>query len=424
MADTGKHLIIGNSATALSAIDAIRKNGDKRPIVLVSAERHPAYSPVLTTYYIGNQIKRDGLFIVTGQYYRKNRVETILGRRAEWVDPQNRVVHLSGRGKLEYHDLLIATGASARPLDNVDPYAAPFVSTLRNIEDAERIRSLARNARKVVVIGAGLVSLQTVKAIWRPDLQITVVVGSDQILSQQLDRESAWLVQRRLEEKGVEILFGRRIEKVERRGDEVRVRTGYGESLPADLVVVGKGVRPNIGLVENTGVKTDWGVLVDDRMRTSVENVYAAGDVAEGENHVSGEREVIATWFNACAQGEIAGCNMAGRQVRREGQIRENVTTLMGLVVATIGQSRPKPGLYEEIRHVDFKRSIIRKFFFNGPYLAGALLIGRHGDAGVLRNCIAGKVDLSRWKASLAAEPLSYGTILRGRDLSPGYVDN
>jgi len=418
------HVILGNSAAALSAVAALRGSGDRRPVVLVSAENHLAYSPVLTTYYIGGLIPRRRLFLVDREFYLKHQVTPMLGRRAVTVDPERKEVRLDGRTRLKYHDLLIATGASARPLKNVDPEALEFVSTLRTIEDAQRIRALAEKARDVVVVGAGLVSLQSVRAVLRPEIKVTAVVGSDQVLSQQLDRESAFLIQSRLQAAGVEILFGRSIERVERRGAGVEVRTGYGERLRAGLVVVGKGVQPNTGLVEGTAVKKDWGILVDEAMRTSVPGVYAAGDVAQGINQVSGESEVIATWFNASAQGEVAGRNMAGRPARRSGQMRENVTTLTGLVITAIGQSRPRPGRLEEIKAVDFRRGVVRKFFFDGPILMGALLIGRHPDAGVIRQCIAQRVDLSLWKAGMASTPLDYGQLLQAQVYGPAGASN
>ena len=415
MRTDGPHIIIGNSAAGLSAIKAIRQSGDLRPIILVSAEKGIAYSPVLTTYYISGQIERKGLFFVDRDFYRRHRVQTVLGRKAVEVDPHRRRVHLDDGSKLEYHDLLIATGASARTLGNVDKPAARFVSSLRTIGDADKIKSLAAGARDVVVTGAGLVSLQTIKAIAGPKLNIKIVVGSGQVLSQQMDWESAILIQRKLEANGVEILFGRAIRQVTEKDGRALVLTDYGERLPADLVVVGKGVTPNLGLVKGGPVKTGWGVLVDDRMRTNMEGVYAAGDVAEGVNQITGRSEVIATWFNACAQGEVAGANMAGRAARRSGQIKENITTLFNVVVASIGESKSGISGYEQVSHVDRKKAVIRKLFFQGSVLVGALLVGSVLDAGVIRHCIANKVDLQPWKESLASAPLDFSSILSGQ---------
>ncbi|MEW5722751.1 MAG: FAD-dependent oxidoreductase [Thermodesulfobacteriota bacterium] len=412
-----KHTIIGNSAAGLSAIKAIRSSGDTRPIVLISAERTNAYSPVLTTYYIGGQIPREGLFLVTDDFYRRHRVERVFGRTVLEVDPDRRRLFLSDRKRVDYEDLLLATGASARTLEGVEPAARPRVFTLRTLEDAVRIKEACRAAREIVVTGAGLVSLQTIKAVLGRGLGITNVVGSFQVLSQQMDPDGARFIQEKLEAEGVEILFGREVERVAAEGDRVRVVTSYGESLPADLVIVGKGVRPNIDPVRGRSIRTNRGILVDERMRTNVEDVYAAGDVAEGFNQLTGEREVIATWLNACAQGEIAGLNMAGRPARRTGQFRENVTTILGAVVASIGESRPEYGRYQEVFRIDHRRGRLRKLFFDGPYLVGALLIGWTSDAGVIRHCIAGRVDLSRWKDRIAVSPLEFGCILYGQGL-------
>ncbi len=412
-----KHTIIGNSAAGLAAIRAIRKSGDWRPIVLVSAEKCNAYSPVLTTYYIGDQIKKSQMFLADERFYRKYQVQTFFGCRVEQVDPENRQIHLDNRKQLDFDTLLIASGASARHLANVDPGVSRCVSTLRTIADAEKIKVLCGKAKKIVAIGAGLVSLQTIKAILDKVRDITLVVGSDQVLSQQMDRESAFIIQEKLIGQGVKILFGREISHVCEKRGRVQVVTSYGEALPADLVIVGKGVRPNAQMVRNTSIRTNTGIVVDDRMRTNVEDVYAAGDVAEGKNEISGEMEVIATWANAWAQGEIAGLNMAGRPASRQGQFRENVTTISGVVVASIGESKPAYGKYQELRHADFKRSRMRKLYLDGTRIVGALLVGEADDAGVIRHCIANKIDISPWKKRIAKAPMDFGKILCSQSL-------
>jgi len=418
-ASVRKHTIIGNSATGLSAIKAIRQSGDSRPIVLISAEKCNAYSPVLTTYYIGDRVKKSQLFFAGDRFYKKYGVQTIFGRRVEAVDPDNRQIHLDDRSRLDYDDLLIASGASARDLNNVDPDAFKYVATLRTIADAEKIKAASQKAESVVAVGAGLVSLQTIKAILKKKLKVTLIVGSGQVLSQQMDRESAFIIQEKLAAQGVEILFGREASHVYRQGNQARVVTSYGETLPADLVIVGKGVQPNIELVKHTSIKTNYGILVDGRMRTNLENIYAAGDVAEGRNEITGKMEVIATWFNACAQGEIAGLNMAGRPACRQGQFRENVTTLLGVVVASIGESNPEFGQYEELRHADLKHNELRKMYLDGSRVVGALLVGQANDAGVIRHCIANRIDISPWKNRIAAAPMDFGKILCNQSLKP-----
>ena len=419
-----KHTIIGNSAAGLSAVRAIRKSGDYRPIVLISAEKCHAYSPVLTTYYIGDQIKKSNLFLTTDSFYKKYKVQTILGRRVEAVDPVNRRLYLDDRSRLSYDNLLIASGASARTLNSVEPDALKYISTLRTITDADKIKSASVKAENVVLIGAGLVSLQTIKAIAGKGHKITVVVGSEQVLSQHMDRESAFIIQNKLTDGGIKILFGRGVERVYEKEGRAQVVTTYGESLPADLVVVGKGVRPNTGMVNNASFKINYGIRVDGQMRTNHENVYAAGDVAEAKNEIDGEWEVIGTWFNACAQGEIAGLNMAGRTARRQGQFRENVTTILGVVVASIGLSNPAYGRYRQLRFADPRRCEIRKLYLDGSRIVGALLVGQAYDAGVIKHCITNKIDISPWIDRIAMAPMDFANVICGQGLEWPYYNN
>jgi len=411
-----KHVIVGNSAAGLSAIKVIRKMGDHDPIILISAEDCNAYSPVLTTYYIAGQISRSALFLVDDSFYRKFNVQTVFGRMVVEIDPVKRIVHLDDRSKIAYDDLLIASGASAKPLDNVDPGASEYVTTLRAISDADKIIRAKETAREIVFIGAGLVSLQTIMAILGRGVKITLVVGSHQILSQQMDAEAAAIIQKMLEAEGVSILFGRGVDQVVMKGDCAYVITSFSETLPADLVVVGKGIQPNTNMVENTEIKIETGILADDQMRTNLEDIYAAGDVAEGRNTISGQMELIATWSNACAQGEIAGLNMAGYSSKRQGQFRENVTTILGVSAVSIGISKPGQGEFKELSYIDEKQAVYRKFFLDGPKLVGALLLGRTEDAGVVRQCIASNFDISSWEEMIAMAPLDFGRILCGHD--------
>jgi NAD(P)H-nitrite reductase large subunit len=418
MSKSKTHIIIGNSAASLSAVKAIRKMGDLGRIIMISHEDCNAYSPVLTTYYVAGDIQRSDLFLVDHHFYKEQQVETLFGRKAVSIDTAKQIVHLDDRSRIPYDDLLIATGASARELERVDRDASKFVATLRTIADADKIKGTLERTKDVVFIGAGLVSLQTLRAVLKKVQKNTVIVGSYQILSQQMDTEAAAIIQKRIEAEGVTFLFGREVERVSRKGDRAEVSTNYGERIAADLIVVGKGVRPNVDPVRDTAIKLGTGIRVDGQMRTNIDNVFAAGDVAEGENCLSREMEVIATWSNACCQGEIAGMNMAGCPAQRQGQFRDNVTTIMGLAAVSIGLSKPAEGEFEELTYSNEEQKVYRKLIFDGPRLVGAVLLGSIDDAGVIRNCIAGGLDVSPWKERLVKAPMNFGGILYGQELS------
>jgi NAD(P)H-nitrite reductase large subunit len=173
------------------------------------------------------------------------------------------------------------------------------------------------------------------------------------------------------------------------------------------MVVVGIGVKPNIELVNQSGIKVNRGILVDDMMRTNFSNIFAAGDVTEGENIVTGKMEVMPNWSNACKQGRIAGLNMVGCQQRFEGGLKETITTIFGLTVVSIGVSKASEGGgLTEPKFFDPEGKRYRKILLSDNRIVGAVLLERAGDAGILKNLIRNKKDISVWRDAMVRTPL------------------
>jgi nitrite reductase (NADH) large subunit len=408
-----KQVIIGNSAAGLSAISAIRRIDSSCPITVISAENYMAYSPVLLTYYIAQEIGRDDLFIADDRFYREHDVKTIFGNRAVGIDPAQQTVYLEDDTRLKYDNLLIATGALAKHLSG-EGANLPGILTLRTIEDAEKLTRFSKRAQEIVILGAGQISLQVANALslLKKGIKLTFVVGSSHLLSQNVDADCAAIIQRRLESQGVLFLFGRNARSFKEKGNKIWIVTDKGEDLATDLVVVGKGVTPNVDLVKGTGVKVNEGIIVDEHMRTNVENIFAAGDVAEAIHLISGKRQIIATWSNACIQGRIAGLNMAGYPERSNGGLNENITSIFGLTVATIGSAKSADGNLEELKYADDKREIYRKFLLADNRIVGAILLNKIGDAGIVRSLIKNRTDITPWKERMAKAQLNFGTEL------------
>jgi nitrite reductase (NADH) large subunit len=384
-------LILGNSAAALSAARANRARGGEQPITMVSREECSAYSPVLTTYYLRGKIPEHGLYICDIGSYRDLGITCHFGRAAVELDADAQRVTLDDGTGLDYDALLIATGASAKRLSGLDPEIAQEVCYLRTIEDARRIHEAAARAEHVVVFGAGLVSLQVASAVARSDLKVTCVVASGQILSQNVDADCAALLQEHVERSAdISFLFGTNVTGIARADGGYRVLLDSGQELLADLLVAGKGVSPNVEFIDCSQIAVEAGVIVDDHLRTNVENVYAAGDLAQGRNRVSGASELVPNWINACKQGHVAGANMAGADLTFPGAVAENVTTLFGVPVVSIGISRIREedaGLCETTYH-DEGRGVYRRLILRGETMVGAVLLRDIEDAGVLRNAV------------------------------------
>ena len=186
-----RQVIIGNSAAGLSAIKAIRQVDLSCPITLISAENYIAYSPVLLTYYLKGNISREDLFVVDSDFYELNRVITKFGSEAVAVDPFKQTVHLKDRAKVEYDNLLIATGASpiipsiSQELDNV--------FSLRTIKDAEKILKCAKTAKEIIIVGAGLIGLQVADALLREQVKLTIIEWARQVFPESIDADCAAL---------------------------------------------------------------------------------------------------------------------------------------------------------------------------------------------------------------------------------------
>jgi nitrite reductase (NADH) large subunit len=383
-------LILGNSAAALSAARAIRSRGGEQSITIVSREECSAYSPVLTTYYLRGRIPESALYLCDVGYYRERQITCHFGKAATELDAAAQRVTLDDGTRLSYDKLLIATGASAKRVAGLDPEIAAEVCYLRTIEDARRIHEAALGARHIVVMGAGLVSLQVAGAVARPKLRVTCVVASQHILSQNIDATAAELLRAHVERSAsIEFLFGTSVAEVARADGGYRVCLDSGDELDADLLIAGKGVSPNIEFVDRKQIAVEEGILVDDYMRTSAENVWAAGDLAQGRNRISGKSELVANWINACEQGRVAGTNMAGGELAFAGSVAENITTLFGVPVASIGITRSREGDgLREVTYLDEPRGGYRKLLLRGDALVGAVLVRDVEDAGVVRSAI------------------------------------
>jgi len=408
-----RQVIIGNSAAGISAIKGIREKDRSCPITLISAEKCNAYSPVLTPYYISRKIPKKSLFFVNHRFYRNHRVRRIFGNKAVAVDPPKQVVYLEDNTRVEYDHLLIATGASPIFPGPMKAGMHQYVAILRTINDAEKIITLSKKAQEILIVGAGLLGLQVVNAIFKPGVKLTIVEYAKHILPEKIDADCAALLQRRLENQGISFLFERAIKGFKKIGKKICAVTQEGEELKANLIVVGIGVKPNIELTTNgSGIMVKEGILVDEYMKTNVENIFAAGDVTEGVNLISGRRQVIATWPNACVQGRVAGLNMAGYPIRHEGGMNENIINIFGVTIAFIGLSKHINGNLEELKYCDPPREIYRKILLEDNRIIGAVLLGKAEDSGLILNLIQNRIDVSKWKERIARAPLDAGKVL------------
>ena len=342
-------VIIGNSAAGLSALKCFRKYNRNSQMVLVSREAGPAYSRVLLPYYLSRKIGWRGLFPYIENIYRRSGVETHFENPVVGLDVKSRFVKLAKGEKIHYDKLLIATGSNPvkPPIENIDCPGVYHLWTLQDVVDIEK-RFCA--GKKLIVLGSGFISLMAADAAARRGLNVVVIELVSRIMPRVLDEKSAALLHKRMESRGVEVKVDTRVEKVEI-GEKGVLVLSLQNSAPliADLVIVGTGVKPDLGVVDNTPVLAERGILVNAAMETNIPGIYAAGDVAQGPTVFGEKHEVTPLWVTAVEQGKIAGANMAGQDFVYEGSLSLNVTQLFGLTVASMGRLELRAGTEKEV---------------------------------------------------------------------------
>ncbi|QGP91564.1 Nitrite reductase [NAD(P)H] [Neomoorella glycerini] len=382
------YVIVGNSAAAVFAVEAIRCEDPGGKITLISTETGPPYSRCLLPYYLEGQIQEEGLWIRPPSFYEALGVRTCLGRRAVKVRPASGVVVLAGGEEVPYDRLLIATGAAAR-IPPIPGREACGVFTFRNLEDARQLKSFAAHCRQAVVIGGGLVGVEAAAALRGLGLAVTIVEFLPYLLPQALDERGASLIAIALRARGIDLALGRQVTAI-LDGDKVTgVSLDDGRVIPCDLVVVGVGVKTNYDLLADAGADINAGIIVDDHMATSLPGIYAAGDVAEHFDLARGERGIVAVWPSAAAQGRVAGYNMAGLPREHRGSLAVNATEIGGLPLASAGLPAATGVDDREYFTLDSTRMTYRKIVTRKGRLAGMTLIGDLRGAGVITGLIA-----------------------------------
>lgn len=396
-------VIVGNGPAALGAVEAIRERDDACEIIILAPEAVRAYTPCFLAKYVAGTIEIDELALKCDDFHDQHRVDLRCGQAVTAVLPEERAVVLEDGTTVAYDRLLLACGA--RPVIPAAPdLTGDGVCVFGTFTDAEAIRARVGDARSVVVLGSGFVAMEIAEALAETGAAVTVVARTDRILRRIFDAEVAAMVEDHMSRHGVRFAKGRELASVERDGaGAIRAAVlSDGEQLPCDLLVVSVGTRANIALVEGTSIATDHGILTDAAMRTSVEGVYAAGDVAELE--IDGVRKANLIHPNAVATGRIAGFNMLGAEERMSEHLADmNVLTVFGrsfLSVGTLEGSRV-------LRRVS-PDGLVKIFADADGIITGAQLVGDVTRGGLYASLIRRKVSVDD-APELASPGFNYG---------------
>ncbi|HXA96977.1 MAG TPA: FAD-dependent oxidoreductase [Candidatus Dormibacteraeota bacterium] len=308
---TGRFVIVGAALAGGSAAAALREGGFEGEITLIGAETQLPYNrPPLSKGYLRGQDKFEDQLVNPAAFYTEQRIGLRLGVRATAIDPGRKLVALEGGETMPYDRLLVTTGGHNRTVTTPGGQL-PGIFQLRTVEDCDRIRAAAVPGRRAVVIGLGFIGSEVMASLRQMGVEVTAVDGNPVPLARVLGPEVGAVLAAIHREKGAELVLEDAVAAFEGSGRVERVRTKKGRMLACDFVVAGIGIVPNTDLLATAGAKVDNGVLVDEHCRTTLPDVYAAGDVANHLHPLFG-RLRVEHWNNGYQQGRAAARAMLG----------------------------------------------------------------------------------------------------------------
>ncbi|MBQ7653629.1 MAG: NAD(P)/FAD-dependent oxidoreductase [Clostridia bacterium] len=378
-----KYVIIGNGTAAVGCIEAIRSVDKTGEITVVSLEKHHVYGRPLISYYLENKTDLEHMKYRDDDFYIKNSCTVLYGKKAVELDADKKLITLDDDTVLPYDSLCVATGSTpfVPPFEGLDSVENKF--TFISLDDALSLEKQLNKDSRVLIVGAGLIGLKCAEGIKERVKSVTVCDLADRVLSSILDNDCAKIVQKHLEENSIKFMLSDSAVKFE--NDRALMKSG--KTVDFDILVLAVGVRANTGLVKDAGGEVNRGIIVDKMCKTSLDDVYCAGDCSEGYDSSIGSNRVLAILPNAYMQGRTAGLNVAGEKVLFDNAVPMNSIGFFGLHIMSAGSYEGE--MYEEKSDKGVKR-----FFVKDGFLKGYILIGQTDRAGIYTSLIREKTPL------------------------------
>jgi phenylglyoxylate dehydrogenase epsilon subunit len=410
-----QYLIIGSSHAGLAALEAIRLLDENGSITMVTREDSLPYSPTILPYVISGEMAPEVIHLRDRSYFDQLSVNFRSGSAVTRINLDEKWVKLESGGKINYEKLLLATGADAAIPSFPGIESAPY-QVVRTLEDALKVRDSIQTAKSAIVIGAGLIAMHTAENLAQSGLQATLIVRRQVSLFAYFDGAAARMIEHIFNDHGVTLATGSGVSEISATDGGCQVTLESGKVISADLLLLAAGVRPRISYLDGSDIEVDRGILVNEKMRTSAQDVWAAGDVAQAPGFFDAGKTINATLPNATVQGRIAGMDMVRDPAMKPylGSSGLNTFNFFGhhgfsLGLATVTESTDEV----EVNTVYLPSSQrYQKLVFQNNRLVGVSAINAELDPGILRELIQRKVDLAEVKERFTTAPLETGRLL------------
>jgi len=398
-----RYLIVGNGVAGARAAVRIREKDPKGEIHIFTGEAYPFYYRVRFPEMVAGEVTMKEITIHTKEFYQGKNISLHLEEPVVEVRPERREA-ISKQGQIYSYDLLlVATGGN--------PFVPPIqgnekkgVFTLRTMKDAIEMKAFSEGISQAILIGGGLVGLETGGALLKRSIKVAVIEHNSRILPRQVDPEGAQILQAKMETMGFSFFLNGQSEEILGKEKVEGVRLKDGRVVEGQMAIISAGVRPNIELAKKMGLEMKNGILVNDRLETKSEDIFAAGDVAEHRGRVYG------IWPAAQKQGEIAGVNMAGGNESYEGTVVSNTLKVVGIDLTSTGEIDAE-GKFECVVRSDREKCSYCKVTFKEDKIVGCILLGETRGRAELLNAIEKEADIKELKSSILKEGFDFNQL-------------
>jgi len=396
-----KIIIVGNGLAGTIAAKTARELDPEAGIEIFAEEKYAYYPRPNLIEFLAGRLPYEKLFAFPEIWSARQRIGLHFGERVAKIRPDERTIETGSGGTIPYDALLLACGARAA----VPPLAGSGrkgVFVLRTLDDALAILDRLRTHSHVAVLGGGLLGLEIARAIRGRGAEVSVVEFFDRLLPRQLDTAAAGILKHEIERTGISVRLGA-ISREILGAEEVRgIAFESGDEIEADVIVVAAGVKPDLALAKDAGLAVERGVVVDDRLRTSRPEIFAAGDVAEHSGRVYG---IIPASFE---QARAAAHNMLGLDMPYGGTAPYNTLKVAGLFVTSVGEVNPEARGYEVISRSVPEQGLYKKIVLKEGRLVGAIWMGTKKGVSEISRLVALKKDVESRKNDLLEDTFDF----------------
>ncbi len=388
-----KIVIIGNGIAGLSAAESARKKNNRVSITIISEEKYLTYNRIRLCELLANNFEENELYMRPSSWYEENEITLMLDKTITKIVPDERYIVLNNTEKISFTKLIIASGAHSY-LPHISGIEKDGVYTIRTLQDINDINEYFKKVRHAVVVGGGLLGLECAYHMNMRGIQTTIIEFKPRLLPNQLDKHGSQIFENKVKSLGINVQCDTTVEEI--LGDEFskEIKFKSGETLATDCTIFATGVRSNIDIVKGTNIALNKAIVVNNRMETNIQNIYAVGDIAELDGKWYG------LWTIALAQGKIAGTNAAIGNINSENfmeyvpRVPPYFLNSMGTKVSSLGDiGRDQSAVYEVEYYIEESNYIYQKLFFKNDTLVGSILIGDTRKSNKINMAIKSKMS-------------------------------